>query len=190
VARTVLLFVLILSVVAARAAELRAIDVDRKKGHILVASETYIDAPAEAVYEILADYEGFHRISKVFTETRYLERDDIGNGVVYSKAAGCVLFFCTEIERVETLTLTPGREILAVAIPEKSDVDFSVARWVFEQEGSGTRLLYGVEFKPGFWIPPVLGPMIIRAKLRSRGIDAANRVEQLANGSRVRSASP
>ncbi|MDH3589842.1 MAG: SRPBCC family protein [Gammaproteobacteria bacterium] len=172
------------------AAELRAIDVERKKGHILVASETFIDAPPDAVFEILADYEGFHRISKVFTETRYLERDEIGNGVVYSRAVGCVLFFCTEIERVETLTLTPGREILAIAIPEKSDVDFSVARWVFEQEGSGTRLLYGVEFKPGFWIPPVLGPMIIRAKLRSRGIDAANRIEQLANASQIHSASP
>ena len=172
------------------AAELRALDVDRKKGRILVASETYLDAPPDAVFAILADYDGFQRISKVFTETRYLKRDEIGNGVVYSRAEGCVLFFCTKIERVEKLSLVPGREIIAVAIPEQSDVEFSVARWVFEPEGNGTRLVYGLEFKPSFWVPPLLGPMIIRSKLRSRGIDAANRVEELANASRMHSASP
>lgn len=189
VARATILLMLF-AALSATAADLRFVDVKRSKGHIKVASETFIDAPPEAVYEILADYEGFQRISKVFEETRYIERDEIGNGVVYSRAEGCVLFFCTEIERVETLTVTPPSEIVAVAIPEQSDVDFSVARWEFEAEGDGTRLLYGVDFKPSFWIPPVLGPMIIRAKLRSRGSEAAVRIEQLANSLQIHSASP
>lgn len=189
-ARPAFAFFLLLFPVVGLSAELRQIDVDRKKGLITVASETYLAAPPEAVFEILADYDGFQRISRVFTESRYLERDESGNGIVYTRAEGCVLFFCTEIERVEKLTLTPGKEIVAQAIPEKSDVDFSVARWVFEPEGNGTRLRYGLEFEPTFWIPPLIGPMIIRAKLRSRGIDAANRIEELANAALVQSAAP
>ena len=174
----------------ATAAELRSLDVDRKRGHILVASETYMDAPPDAVFKILADYDGFTRISKIFTETRYLERDEIGNGLVYSRAEGCVLFFCTKLERVEQLTVIPRREIVAVALPEQSDVDYSIGRWVLEPEGDGTRVLYGLEFKPSFWVPPLLGPLILRSKLRSRGREAADRVEELANASQIHSAAP
>lgn len=166
---------------SAGAAELRTLEVQRERGHIIVGSETYIDAPPEAVFEILADYEGFQRISDVFDETRFLERDEAGNGTVYSRVTGCVLLFCTTIERVEELTVDPGRRITAVAVPDRSDVDFSTAHWVFEEEGDGTRIDYQLDFKPGFWVPPVLGPMIIRAKLRSRAVLAADRVEELAN---------
>lgn len=183
-----LLFLLLSPLLSA--AELRWLDVDRKGGHIFVASETYFDAPPAAVFDILSDYDGFHRISKVFTETRYIERDDIGNGTVYSKAKGCVLFFCSEIERVEQLELTPGKEIVATALPEQSDVDFSVSRWVFEPEGDGTRVFYGTEFKPSFWVPPLLGPLILHAKLQKKGSEAADRVEELANNALTDSARP
>ena len=167
--------------VSANAAELRTLKVQRERGHIIVGSETFIDAPPGAVFEILADYEGFQRISDVFDETRFIERDAAGNGLVYSRVSGCVLLFCTTIERVEELTVEPGRKITAVAVPEESDVKFSSAQWVFEEEAGGTRIDYKLDFKPDFWVPPVLGPMIIRAKLRSRAEAAADRVEELAN---------
>ena len=172
---------LALSAVSAGAAELRTLKVQRDNGHIIVGSETFIDAPPAAVFEILADYEGFQAISDVFDETRFLERDADGNGLVYSRVSGCVLLFCKIIERVEELTVDPGRTITAVAVPEDSDVEFSNAQWVFEEEADGTRIDYRLDFKPDFWVPPVLGPMIIRAKLRSRAEAAADRVEEMAN---------
>ena len=166
---------------ALQAAELRSVDVERDGKRIVVDSESFIDAPPTAVFEVLADYEGFQRISKIFDETRFLERDEDGNGVVYSRATGCVLFFCKTIERVERLSVEPGRRITAVALPERSDMQFSVAEWTFEPEADGTRIVYHTEFEPDFWVPPVLGPMIIRSKLRSKGAEAAVRVEELAN---------
>lgn len=166
---------------SAHAAELRSVEVERDDGRIIVGSESFIDAPPAAVFEILADYEGFQRISKVFDETRFIERDSVGNGLVYSRASGCVLFFCKTIERVERLTIEPGRRIDAVAIPERSDVKYSVANWTLEPEQEGTRIVYRLELEPSFWIPPVLGPLIIRNKLRAHGAPAAVRVEELAN---------
>lgn len=180
-----LLFSMIaLSVGCADAAELRELQVQRERGHIIVGSETFIDAPPQAVFEILADYETFQEISDVFDETRFIERDAAGNGLVYSRVSGCVLLFCTTIERVEKLTVEPGRKITAVAVPEESDVEFSTAYWVFEAEAGGTRIDYQLDFKPDFWVPPVLGPMIIRAKLRSYAREAAVRVEEMANAMR------
>lgn len=172
---------LALVAVSAGAADLRTLKVQRSNGHIIVGSETFINAPPAAVFEILADYEGFQRISDVFDETRFIERDEDGNGLVYSRVSGCVLLFCKTIERVEELTVDPGRKITAVAVPEDSDVEFSTAHWVFEEEEDGTRIEYRLDFKPDFWVPPVLGPMIIRAKLRSRAVAAADRVEEMAN---------
>lgn len=170
------------------AAEMRSVDVHRHKGHILVNSETYIDAPPAAVFAILADYEGFQRISKVFDETRFIERDAMGNGLVYSKTSGCVLFFCKTIERVERLEVEPVRRITATAVPERSDVDYSVAHWHFEPEGSGTRMTYQINFKPDFWVPPVLGPLVLKSKLHSKGAAAAERIEHLARMSGAGSA--
>ncbi|MBT8143798.1 MAG: SRPBCC family protein [Gammaproteobacteria bacterium] len=165
---------------SAGAADMRSVEVRRDKGHIKVVSETYIDAPPAEVFEILADYEGFHRISKVFDETRYLERKADGSGLVYSRASGCVLFFCKTIERVERLEIEPGKRIVATALPEQSDVEYSVADWTFEAEGDGTRMMYRVDFKPDFWVPPVLGPLVLRSKLRRKGEEAAERIEALA----------
>lgn len=176
-----LIAALALSAMSAGAAELRSLKVQRDNGHIIVGSETFIDAPPAEVFEILADYEGFQRISDVFDETRFIERDADGNGLVYSRVSGCVLLFCKTIERVEELTVDPGRKITAVAVPEDSDVEYSTAHWVFEEEAEGTRIEYRLDFKPDFWVPPVLGPMIIRAKLRSRAEAAADRVEEMAN---------
>ena len=37
-----------------------------------------------------------------------------------------------------------------------------------------------MEMVPKFWIPPVIGPMVIKRKLRSSGGDALDRIEELA----------
>lgn len=185
-AERLLLWVTLLATPLAHGAELRSVDVERDGKRILVASESFIAAPPAAVFEVLADYEGFQRISKIFDETRFLERDAQGNGLVYSRASGCVLFFCQTIERVERLSVERGRRIRAVALPERSDVEFGVAEWTFEPEAGGTRIAYRTEFEPSFWVPPVLGPLIIRSKLRSRGAEAAIRVEELANETAAR----
>jgi hypothetical protein len=39
---------------------------------------------------------------------------------------------------------------------------------------------YAIEFEPKFWVPPVVGPYILKRKLESHGGGAVDRIESLA----------
>jgi hypothetical protein len=164
----------------AAAAEVRSFAMEHAEKRYHVVSETYIDAPVSAVFDVLVDYEHYDRISSIFEESRYLERNPDGSGVVYTRARGCVAFFCTTIERVERLDVVADAEIVATVIPERSDARYSRARWRFEPQDGGTLLRYELEMEPDFWVPPLIGPLLMKRALRQGGARAAERVERLA----------
>jgi hypothetical protein len=41
-------------------------------------------------------------------------------------------------------------------------------------------LIYDVDLKPKFWIPPVIGPYILKRKLKYGSGNAINRIEAIA----------
>jgi hypothetical protein len=177
---------LLLSAAAATAApatEIRALELVKEDALYTVNAETYIAAPLEGVYDVLVDYEGFHRISSFIDETRFIDRvDDDGEGLVYTRIKGCLMLFCKTIERIEKLEVIPNRRIIATVVSDESDVNYARAVWELFPEGDGTRLTYHLDVDLGFWLPPVLGPAVIKSLLRSRGHRAALRVEKLALG--------
>jgi hypothetical protein len=70
--------------------------------------------------------------------------------------------------------------IRATTNPEKSDFEVSNEVWVFEPEGAGTRITYRLEMDPKFWIPPLIGPYVLKKKMREDGIRALDRIEAIA----------
>ncbi len=168
------------------AAEFLSLDFTREGGgRYRLVSEIRMDAPADGVFEVLSDYEGFPRLSSVFEEGRVLEPVSNGRGLVYLRMKGCVLFFCRQVELVEILQVDPPREIIAVIDPDRSDLDFGRAVWSVVSEGSGSLVRYELEMDPDFWIPPLIGPLVVEAALRSRGLRAARRIEALASGREI-----
>jgi hypothetical protein len=95
---------------------------------------------------------------------------------------GCLLLYCKSVVRYGYLLLEPRSEIVAVSLPAKSDFKYSRERWRLEQDGSGTLMRYDFEMEPDFWVPPVIGPWIIKRTLRTDGIDVIDRIEALALG--------
>ncbi|MEM9057119.1 MAG: SRPBCC family protein, partial [Pseudomonadota bacterium] len=156
--------------------------VKRDDGYIFVTSETFMAAPIEDVFDILSDYDSFERVSSTFVESHFVEREPDGSGVVYTKAKGCVAFFCSTIERTETLEVEAPTFIQTSVVPGTSDVDEGVARWRLESEGDGTRVLYEMEMKPNFWVPPLLGTFLMKRALGKAGKEAAQRIEDIALG--------
>jgi len=39
---------------------------------------------------------------------------------------------------------------------------------------------YRLTMEPAFWVPPAIGPYLIKRKLRNDGGDAINRIEEIA----------
>jgi hypothetical protein len=167
---------------AAGAAEFRSLEFVKDGDRYRVLSDVYLEAPGKGVYDVLTDYEGFPRLSSVFVEGRVLEPIQAGQGVVFLHMKGCVLFFCRDVRLVEILDVVPSSRIVATVDPDRSDLHFGRAIWDLSEVPGGTLVRYELEMEPQFWIPPVIGPLIIKAALRSRGIRAARRLEALASG--------
>ena len=165
---------------SADAATLRDIHVDHVNGSYILRSEVWFDASIEQIYGVLADWDLSTRFSSAIVEARNLEPDSEGRSRYYSRNEFCLLFFCIDVVRSGHLEQKPLEYIHATADPEISDFHVAVESWLFTEEDGGTVVIYLVELKPKFWIPPLIGPYIIERKMRKGGGDAIHRIEAVA----------
>lgn len=164
------------------AASIEFVEVREEDGRYTLTSNSIVEAPREAVFEVLTDYDQFVRVSSAFEDSKFLEPEKDGTPRVYTKLQGCVLFFCKVLERVERLTYEAPGSIKTTVIAEESDFKYGISTWELEPVEEGTLVRYQLIMEPDFWIPPLLGPAMIKRKLQSGGADAVGRIESLALG--------
>lgn len=164
-----------------QSAEILHVAVERDGARYKLESNTHFDAPQASVFQALTDFDHLEGISKTIIESHYLDPDTDGTPLVYTRVRACVLFFCKTVERVERLSLKPPRYISTTAIIERSDVKYSLSEWVLtEDEDGGTQVAYSLEFEPDFWVPPLLGPIMIKRMLVQDGVQAVTEIEAMA----------
>ena len=176
------LLILVIAVLPAfaGAATLRAINVDHVDGAYIMQSEVWFDVDIERIYGLLLDWDESAKFSSVIVESKNLSPGPDGRARYYSHTRGCLWFFCKSFERYGYVEHEPYKYIRASVDPEKSDFEVSDERWEFREEGEGTVVVYAFRMKPKFFIPPLIGPAILKSKLRSGGINAIERIEVLA----------
>ena len=155
--------------------------VDKENGVYQVFGDSVIDAPVDFVYSVLIDYDNFHKISNGIAETRFVDSDVPGELLAYTRIEACVMFFCRSAERLERISSTVNVEIQAEAIPEDSDFVVYVSRWRLVRRGNSTRVTYEAEFKPDFWMPPLISTWAIKRKLVSSAENLGLRIEYLSD---------
>lgn len=159
-----------------------SVEVAHARGTYTVHSVTHYRAPPEAVYAVLSDYSLFTRISSAITEAGVCARPAAdGTPRVYTTVRGCVLFFCRSVHRVEQLELEPARSIVARVEPEASDLHDGLSRWQFTAlPDGGTEVAFDMSMTPAFWVPPVIGPALVKHRLARDGARAVSRIDALA----------
>lgn len=167
---------------AATAAELLEVSIEQQGERYLMESRTLLAAPRPAVFRVLSDYDRFERISSIFEDVRFIEPARDGTPRAYTMVKGCVLVFCKTIERIERLEFSPPDRIVAEVEPEHSDFRYGRTEWRFVPTDAGTEVLYRMEMEPGFWVPPVIGPYIMKRSFRKDAVEALDRIEALAQG--------
>lgn len=163
-------------------ADLRDVTVEKEEKRYRLTSETRFDASVADLYRVLIDYDLFTEFSSVFVESRNLRAAANGKPRYFTRMEGCMLLFCKSFVRIGELTLTPHSEIIAMADPKQSDFNYSRERWQLVADGDGVLLKYEFELEPSFWVPPVIGPYVMKRVLRAGGSDAVDRIEALAQG--------
>lgn len=175
-----LLFLVIALPAWAGAATLRDVTVDHVDGTYIMHSEVWFDVDIERIYALLLDWDESPKFSSVIVESRNLEPGADGRGRYYSRTEGCLWFFCKSFERYGFVEHRPFEFIRASADPEQSDFEISDESWEFSEEADGTVVIYAFRMKPKFFIPPLIGPAILKNKLRNGGIHAIERIEAIA----------
>ena len=164
----------------ASAATLRDVTVDHVDGTYFMRSEVWFDVNIERIYGLLLDWDQSSKFSSVIVESRNLEPGPDGRARYYSHTRGCLWFFCKSFERYGFVEHEPFKFIRATVDPEQSDFEVSDESWEFWEEADGTVVIYAFKMKPKFFIPPLIGPAILKNKLRNGGINAIEPIEVLA----------
>jgi ribosome-associated toxin RatA of RatAB toxin-antitoxin module len=163
-----------------QAAELDAISVEYEGKRYFVRSSATLDAPIEDVYNTLIDFDNYEEFSSVYHDARWLERNDDDSGEIYTYTRGCILFVCRGFGRTETVIATRPTFIETRVDPERSKVRYGFSVWNIEAVDDKTKIEFALEFEPDFWVPPVVGPFVVKKYLLKGGVDALDRIETLA----------
>ena len=167
-------------VATAGAAELRGIEMQHDAGEYRLVSEAWFDARLDATFYVFSRWDHSSKFSSAIVEARDLAPGADGRPGFYVKNRGCVLFFCKTLVRQGSLELEPNSVLRAFADPQYSDFEFSNETWTFAEEGGGTSVRYELHMDPKFWVPPAIGPYLIKRKFRKDGLRALERIEDMA----------
>ena len=161
---------------AAPAAEMRSIDVQFEDGFYTLISTAWFDAGLEATYEVFSRWDLSEGFSSAVIEARDIEPGDDGRPGFFVRNRGCILFFCKSLTREGWVERERHVVLRAMADPARSDFEVSNETWVFNAAEGGTLVTYHLYMRPGFWVPPAIGPYMIKRKLRQEGGSALDRI--------------
>jgi hypothetical protein len=163
------------------AAQIDAITVTHRDDGFKIVFDAVVDAPAQQVYGVLADYARLGKLSPVITAIS-VDAAPTGRGErVRSVIKACVWFFCRQIVQVEDVTEPDANTIVAHIVPGAGDFESGSCFWRVTNEGPRTRLHYEATRVAAFWVPPLIGPWVIRRTVREQLETSIVVLERLAN---------
>ncbi|MFQ5995311.1 MAG: SRPBCC family protein [Acidiferrobacterales bacterium] len=161
------------------AANIQDLQVTHDDGSYSVAFDVIIGAEPALARQLLGDYTQWPRLSKALKESELLETFPDGRQRLRLRFHSCVLIFCKTILQIKDMEKRPNGDLLTIIVPEDSDFAAGWERWEIRSEHDHTRVRYHAELVPDFSLPPLIGPWILKMKLRRRLTVTAERLEAL-----------
>jgi hypothetical protein len=178
--RPLLLCLGLLLAPAAAAGELRYTDVRYHDGVYTLDMDMVLDAGFDRVRALITDYDHMARLSGLLTASSLVDRP--GGGLRRRlQTRICILFFCFTPVVVEDVEEIGRDRIVTTVVPALSDFRSGSSQWwLTVPEPGRTRIRFEYRMEPDFWIPPLIGPLFIKAKLRHEAEKTINKIEKLA----------
>jgi len=177
------LVILYLLALPLHAGELLTADVEYSDGRYIVEIDMLVDAPVDSVYRIITDYNNLTRIHENIKESELIFSLDDRNHRVRIVSEACITFFCISMTQVQDVEEKPGHIISSSVIADKSDFTYAHAFWRISAKDNYTRVQFNTDLQPKFWVPPLIGPFLIKKKIYNASIETILNLEELASGS-------
>ena len=139
-----------------------------------------LNAPADYVRKVITDYKHAYRIDPTITEVEILPSGHDGVVRVRNLSERCVGPFCFDITWAGDIVETKDGDIRVETIPEMSNFVSGSAIWRIRPQGEYTRVFYESTLKPAFFIPPVIGNIIIRKHIKNEALVIFKNIERQA----------
>ena len=179
--RTVLTLLVLLFCTPLHAGKVISSMVDYSDGRYVLEFDMHINASPDRVYALVTDYDHLSQLNDSIKSSKLVASTDATHHRVRVVSKACVLFFCKTIHQVQDIEELDASNVLATIIAEQSDFDYAHARWHIRGEDNGTRITFSTDLKPSFWVPPLIGPAIIKSKLESEALTTIENLEKLSN---------
>ena len=143
--------------------------------------ESYLEAPRDNVIAILHRFDQWHKLNDKITTSDVLSRTSKNNLKRLLTLTQCVLTFCFDLKFVETVSLS---ETMIEMLIQPAESNFSEGKSVWRIDAFGpdsTRIRVKASMAPDFWIPPLIGPLILEKVFLNQITSTCSRIEKLAS---------
>jgi hypothetical protein len=160
--------------------ELEELSVTDANGEYSLRIVEVLNVPADYVRKVVTDYKHAYRIDPTITkiEVQPTDRDEVVR--VRNLSEQCVGPFCFDIAWAGDIVETRDGDIRVKTIPELSNFVSGTAIWHIRPQGAHTRVFYESSLKPAFFIPPVIGDIIIKKHIKDEALDIFKNIEHQA----------
>ena len=166
---------------AVTGAEVRRAEVNYADGLASIDAQVLLDAGVDEIRAILIDYDRMHRMSATFTGSEVLERYSPKRAKRKVTIRTCVVLFCFDLDMVEQAEEREGNEFVATIVAHESDFHGGQSTLQLTEQPDGTTLVLVDSFQqPQLWIPPIIGLLLVKKKMRAELEDFMERLEALA----------
>lgn len=167
-----------LPVQALWAGVLQHMDVEHRAGRYTIDMQVTLEVPADAAYQTFTDYPNLNRVNDAIESSKVLEQDPQRGALVQSMIRVCVLIYCRRLNQTQWMRQIPPERLTADVVPEDSDFSFGHAEWRIWPCADGACLSFTAELEPSFWVPPIIGPWVVKRKLRQEAIQTCDGIER------------
>ena len=141
-----------------------------------------LDVDSDRVSAIISDHPGLHRLSHVIVQSAMLDPPVPGGLRRRLMLHVCILVFCYKGPLVEDIVERGPERMTTTVVPELSDFRSGRSEWrIATLDHRRTRVRLDYVLEPAFWIPPVIGPWLIKRKMFNIAREAIDHIEALAH---------
>lgn len=166
----------------AQAAEVTHVEASRDGEHYRTVVQARLSVPPQAAFAVMRDWALLPRINPSVRRAELLAATGEAE-LLHTVVELCVAMLCKTLDQVQVMRARPvdgGHELTAVVDPARSNLKSGRARWRFLPCGGATCLSFEAELVPDFWVPPLIGPWLIRSTMARQARITIAGIERVA----------
>jgi ribosome-associated toxin RatA of RatAB toxin-antitoxin module len=142
------------------------VNIEPRGGGFAVRAETLVEVTPAVAWQVLTDYDRLAEYVPDMRASRVISAPGAPLLVEQQGRAG-FLMFGYAIDVVLEIEEAPPSRLAFRAI--RGNMRIMRGEWSFDGSAAGvTRLVYEAVLEPSFWVPPLIGPAILRRDISSR----------------------